>query len=232
MFQGKKKAITFSFDDGVEQDIRFISILDKYGLKGTFNLCSGRMGMSFPSMHEGKRIEGNLLPRERIYEVYKNHEVAVHTYTHSRLTVLSDDEVRFQVCEDKRILSDLVGYEVVGMAYPCGGVNNDDRVAKLVGECGMRYARTTTCIPQYDPQDNLLRYNPTVNHLNREKMMACADEFLRLEGDTPKILYVFGHAYELDYGEDGWAFFEEFCKKIAGKADIFYGTNREILLAK
>ena len=42
MFYGKKKAVTFSFDDGVTQDIRAIEILNKYGLKATFNLvgCS------------------------------------------------------------------------------------------------------------------------------------------------------------------------------------------------
>ena len=33
MWQGKKKAVTFSFDDGVTQDIRLIEILNKYGLK-------------------------------------------------------------------------------------------------------------------------------------------------------------------------------------------------------
>jgi hypothetical protein len=30
MWNGKKKAVTFSFDDGVTQDIRLIEILDKY----------------------------------------------------------------------------------------------------------------------------------------------------------------------------------------------------------
>ena len=32
IWHGKKKAITFSFDDGVMQDIRTIEILDKYGI--------------------------------------------------------------------------------------------------------------------------------------------------------------------------------------------------------
>ena len=39
--QGKKKAVTFSYDDGTVQDVRLIELLDKYGLKSTFNLCSG-----------------------------------------------------------------------------------------------------------------------------------------------------------------------------------------------
>ena len=38
MWDGKKKAITFSFDDGVTQDIRLVEIFNKYGLKCTFNI--------------------------------------------------------------------------------------------------------------------------------------------------------------------------------------------------
>ena len=38
MFNGKNKAITFSYDDGVMQDIRLIEIFNKYNLKATFNI--------------------------------------------------------------------------------------------------------------------------------------------------------------------------------------------------
>ena len=37
MFNGKKKTVTFSYDDGITQDIRLIELLNKYGLKCTFN---------------------------------------------------------------------------------------------------------------------------------------------------------------------------------------------------
>ena len=37
---GKLKAITFSYDDGVTQDIQLVNLLNKYGLKCTFNLNS------------------------------------------------------------------------------------------------------------------------------------------------------------------------------------------------
>ena len=36
--QGRCKAVTFSYDDGVKADKKLVEILDKYGLKGTFNL--------------------------------------------------------------------------------------------------------------------------------------------------------------------------------------------------
>ena len=32
--KGKKKALTLSYDDGVEQDIRLIEIMKQHGLKG------------------------------------------------------------------------------------------------------------------------------------------------------------------------------------------------------
>ena len=38
---GKIKALTLSYDDGVEQDEKLVDIMVKYGLKGTFNLNSG-----------------------------------------------------------------------------------------------------------------------------------------------------------------------------------------------
>ena len=38
---GKSKVLTLSYDDGVVQDIRLIGILDKYGIKGTFNINTG-----------------------------------------------------------------------------------------------------------------------------------------------------------------------------------------------
>lgn len=44
MFDGKRKALTFSYDDGVLQDERLIRIFNKYGLKATFNLNSELLG--------------------------------------------------------------------------------------------------------------------------------------------------------------------------------------------
>ena len=38
---GKAKALTLSYDDGVEQDEHLLEIVLKHGLKGTFNINSG-----------------------------------------------------------------------------------------------------------------------------------------------------------------------------------------------
>ena len=56
------------------------------------------------------------------------------------------------------------------------------------------------------------------------------DEFLSLTTDEPKLLYIWGHSYEMDAKYISWETFERICKKLSGKADIFYGTNKEVLL--
>lgn len=127
MFHGKLKAVTFSYDDGVSQDVRLIALLDKYGLKATFNLNSELFGACCNLTVKGETVTHNILSAEESKKLYTGHEVAVHTLTHPNLTTLPDEEVIRQVKTDRENLSELFGYEVYGMAYPCGGVNNDDR---------------------------------------------------------------------------------------------------------
>ncbi len=229
--QVKKKAITFSYDDGVTQDIRLIELLNKYGLKCTFNLNSELLSKKGMLIREGKRIAHYKIHTEDVKQIYEGHEVAVHTLTHPNLTQCDDEEIIRQVETDRLNLSGLVGYEVVGMAYPCGGVNNDDRVARIINKStGVKYSRTITTNNCFDLQENLYRFNPTVYHLNFEKMMQLGGEFIELKPEEPKVFYIWGHSYEMDYGADYWVKLEEFFKLISNKEDIFYGTNKEVLL--
>ena len=74
--EGKAKAVTYSYDDGVRQDIRFAEVLGKYGIKCTFNVNGGMFGS--PTKNGGRlspeEIKENLLD--------KGHEVAVHGQQH------------------------------------------------------------------------------------------------------------------------------------------------------
>ena len=229
--QEKKKAITFSYDDGVVQDIRLIELLNKYGLKCTFNLNSELLSKKGMLIREGKRIAHYKIHTEDVKHIYEGHEVAVHTLTHPNLTQCDDKEIIRQVETDRLNLSELVGYEVVGMAYPCGGVNNDDRVASIIkNHTGVKYCRTITSNNSFDLQENLYRFNPTAYHLDFEKMMQLGETFIELKPETPKIFYIWGHSYEMDFGADYWVKLEEFFKLISNKDDIFYGTNKEVLL--
>ena len=230
MFCGKKKAVTFSYDDGVLQDRRTIDMLNQYGLKATFNINSGLLGLN-RTLSFGADIgivDHSSVKAEDVKYIYEGHEVAAHTLTHPLLPKQTDEEVTRQVEEDRLALSEMVGYEVVGMAYPCGGVNNDDRVARIIRETtGVQYARTITSTHSFELQDNLYRFNPTLHHDEALKQLDFIETFLNTEFDAPALLYIWGHSYEFD-ARKTWGAFEELCHMLSGRQDVFYGTNKEV----
>lgn len=231
MFNGKNKAITFSYDDGVTQDKRLIEIFNKYDLKATFNLNSELLGLEGELVRDNVLISHNKNKAEDVRYIYDGHEVAAHTLTHPKLVDLDDKEVLRQVEEDRERLSELVGYEVSGMAYPGGGVNCDMRVADLIkNNTPIRYARTTAVTYSFEPYEDLYQYKGTLyHHADWDKLFEYGKKFLELKTDTPKVFYIWGHAYEFDIFPERWEMFEEFCKMISGKDDIFYGTNMEVI---
>lgn len=85
MFNGKMKAVTFSYDDAVTQDQRLIEIFNKYNMKATFNLNSELLGKPNMLIREDVTV-AHVKPRPcEIANIYKGHEVAAHTLTHPSL---------------------------------------------------------------------------------------------------------------------------------------------------
>ena len=230
--QSKLKTVTFSYDDGVTQDIRLIELLNKYDLKCTFNLNSELLGKNNILIRQNQRISHYKIAPEDVKYVYDGHEVAAHTLTHPNLTKLTESEIIHQVEQDRLNLSELACYEVVGMAYPCGGINNDDRVAEIIKNgTNIKYCRTITNTDSFNLQDNLYRFNPNIYHiLEFDRLMKMGRDFVELTPDKPQIFYIWGHAYEMDYAPDYWIKLEEFFELISHRDDIFYGTNAEVLL--
>lgn len=230
MFNGKMKALTFSYDDGVLQDERLVDIFNKYNLKGTFNINSELLGCQGSLNVRGTVVGHTKINPEEVEILYAGHEIAVHTLTHPNLTTLEKQEIIQQVEMDRIRLSDLAGYEVYGMAYPCGGVNNDDRVAEIIKmNTKVKYARTITPTYSFDLQSNLYRFNPTIHHTEWDKLQEMVQTFIDLETDKPALFYIWGHSYEFDE-ENTWELFEDICRDLSNRDDVFYGTNKDILL--
>lgn len=224
MFENKNlKAVTFSFDDGNTDDIRLISILNKYGLKGTFNLNSGKLTKASVWNFGEKEVRHiNFLDSK---DIYSGHEVACHTYTHPDLTKQDSETVYNETALDMELLSFLFVYKVDGMAYPFGTFN--DGVIEVLKKCGILYSRTVNSTYSFECPENPYIWNPTC-HFKDERLFELADEFINLTPEAPKIFYIWGHSYEL-VTESDWERFEDFCKKISGICDISYITNKEIL---
>lgn len=230
MFNGKMKAITFSFDDCVIQDIRLVELFNKYHLKSTFNVNSELLGKKGELVRRGVLVEHNKIPSNEIKKVFEGHEVAVHTLTHPYLQNIEDEnEIIRQIEEDRKNLENIMGYDILGMAYPCNS-NNVERVAKIVKEhTAIKYARTTDSTLSFDLQDNLYQFNPTICNDDYDNLFRLGEEFVNLKPDTPKLFYIWGHSFDFDIYDD-WGNFEDFLKIISDKDDIFYGTNSDVLL--
>ena len=71
-----KKIITFSFDDGTVYDEPLIKMLNKYGLKATFNINTGLI----PNVNQNDHTK--YLSFEKMKQLYVGHELAAHGYKH------------------------------------------------------------------------------------------------------------------------------------------------------
>jgi peptidoglycan/xylan/chitin deacetylase (PgdA/CDA1 family) len=226
---GKMKALTLSYDDGVEQDRRLVEILNRHGIKAAFNLNSGVQ--SGASSWVNKDGEGRDVPVRRmnvrgLAELYAGHEIAVHGLTHPRLEMLDGESLRNELEQDKLNLERIFGTPVYGMAYPFGTYN--DRVLKAVAACGLKYGRGVKSSYSFDLPEDLLTYQPSCHHAD-PRLMELAEQFIKLRPACPQVFYVWGHSYEFDTGRN-WDLIEDFCRLMANRDDIFYATNAQALL--
>lgn len=222
---GLTKALTLSYDDGVEQDIRLIEIMNKHGIKGTFNINSGCFspeGKVFPEGTIHRRLS-----KSKVLDLYANsgHEIAVHTLTHPCLETLPAAQVACEVLDDRRNLEQMFGKPIRGMAYPSGTF--DDEVVEVLRGCGIAYSRTVESTEKFKMPSDWLRLPATCHHKN-PRLMELADKFISMDvKHHPQLFYLWGHSYEFEQANN-WHVIEEFCEKIGGKDDIWYATNIEI----
>ena len=131
-----RKALTFSYDDGSEQDIRLAALLNRCGMKCTFNLNSG-LGSGNVWEYKGCPVRRLDLPACR--EVYAGHEIAVHGARHLALSSLDPEALHQELAGDKARLTEIFGTAPVGMAYAYGDCNA--AVTEKARSLGLRYGR-------------------------------------------------------------------------------------------
>ena len=228
--EGKSKAVTLSYDDGVKDDIRLSQILSEHGMKGTFNVCSGQFGT------------GDKLTAEEIktYLLDRGHEVAVHGETHAAPGIARPSRGMIDVLHCRVSLENTFGRIIRGMAYPDSGITKmhkgNDRAAirSYLSSAGIVYARTlggdnnSFLLPE-----DFFAWMPTAKHTN-PKLFEWCDEFLAADNDSgyiargyPLLFYVWGHSFEFPR-DNNWDVIKRFCDKMGGRDDIWYATNIEI----
>lgn len=222
---GRKKAVTLSYDDNMEADKRLIGLMEKYQMKGTFNLIPGWFAK-----------EGTVYPEEETYrpatekmakDIYDHPlvEVANHGNQHKFMSTLSTAEMADDIITCRKTLEKLFGRTVRGMAYPYGWHSRE--LMDVLSMCGVSYSRTVESTHGFEIPTEWLLWHPTCHH-DDEKLMELAEEFLTMDvPDAPKLFYIWGHTFEFERNNN-WDMFESFMQKISGKEDIWYSTNVEI----
>ena len=222
------KFLTFSFDDGTVEDRRLIALFDRYGLRGTFNLNSGKFGVRREIVHEGIPVHHYVIEQEEAKTLYQNHEVAAHTVHHPNLVKISRQEVIHEVADDCRALEELTGQQIMGMAYPGAGLYYTQEVADIIREnTQIRYARGCKNHHTFQLPENLMLWEPTC-HQNDSQLLELGRAFVQADASEEDLLfYVWGHSFEFEKFKS-WDLFERFCEMMAGKPDIEYVTNGEV----
>lgn len=215
LFPGaRKKALTLSYDDGMVYDRQLVDMFDRYKLKATFHLSSGRLGFTG---------EDEYVKEDEIEDLYEGHEISSHFVNHPHPLQLNKGRLLNEVIEDKRKLEDLSGSIVRGMSYPYGEFS--DEIVTVMESAGIEYSRTVNSTGNFSLPGDFLRWDPTCHHNDAHRHL---DQFLNPFGYEDLMLYyVWGHSFEF-HRENTWEMMEDFCRKVSGHEDVWYATNIEI----
>lgn len=137
-----RKIISFSIDDGCEDDLELLAAFKEMGIRATFNLNTGLLGASY--FHPALERTVTRLPRQAVSEVYQGHETASHTVSHPFLDRLSDQAIQKEVETDRAELNIITGHEANGLALPFGPYPAafHSHLAALFANSGLCYIRT------------------------------------------------------------------------------------------
>ena len=204
---GMAKFFLLSFDDGTVYDKRFVELLNRYGIRGTFNLNSGLE--DFVWYYEDKvPIRRQILSKTT--EQYRGHEIASHSLHHHWLNTLTPPQISREIGEDCTVLKNIFGLREIGFGVPFTACT--EREIKLIRKYA-RYIRLSEFAENYvlplDPYH--IPIHALYNDENiREKITRFA------ESDLENALFVMaGHSYELEV-LDHWGYMEELLAFISG----------------
>ncbi len=216
---GKLKALTLSYDDAQRHDERMVGILDKHGIKCTFNL------------NNRDNTDDFYIRPEEYNTLYKNHEVAVHGKDHVFMKHTPLGALVNEIIENRLAIERATGRIVQGMAYPYGPF--DEKSVEVLKSCGIKYSRTTPKTYKFDLPKDWYGWEATCHHQD-ENLFELCDNFLALKEPAEswvrldaRLFCMWGHSYEF-HRNNNWERLEEFCEKMGGQDDIWYATNMEI----
>ena len=221
---GLVKAFTLSYDDDTATNRHLIELINKYQVKGTFNLNAGLVGID----NETDPNVYRPLSAKEIKKLFNNPllEVATHGFSHPFLHKLPAAQCALEILRDRELLESWMNTVITGHAYPYGAFN--DEVITTLELCGITYARTTESHHTFRLPTDFLRWGATCHHIDKA-LFALAEKFVNEQPPkhTPWLFYVWGHAYEFER-ENNWECMDQLLSLVGNRDDVWYATNGEI----
>lgn len=250
----EKVIVTTSWDDGSVYDLRLLTLLEKYNLRGTFYISK--------SVRKKAKINNyGLLSSEDIIKISKTQEIGAHTISHPDLDKISIADAHREIDESKKWLEGLIQKPIKSFAYPRGIYNN--QVVEIVKRLGFVYARTTIrsqidignplasgltlkCYPVFPKNKDwgiIMRLKIICKNLRRNYLVAIkfkvsifcifnwnvfAEKIFDSILKTGGIFHLSGHSWEIEK-YNMWDKLDKFFAYISHRKDILYLTNSEIL---
>lgn len=228
VFPGKKsKAFTMSYDDGTIHDRRLVVLMNRWGLRGTFNLNSEFFGKQECSSSPDGPVDTSKINASEAAALYAGHEIAGHGLAHASPTNVGSSTYMYETIADKANLERIAGMLVRGYAYPFG--NYDRRSVDILRLAGYHYARTVQETEAFDLPQDFMEWKSTCHH-NHPRLMELAEAFCSPAASPMRkhLFYVWGHSYEFAT-QNTWDMIERFCQYMGEHGDdIWFATNIEI----
>ncbi len=133
----KNTVVSLTFDDGAADNYDARSVLAQNNLHATFYISSGLTGTD------------GYMTEEQLRGLFEDgNEIGGHTLNHVKLTEISGDDLKKEICQDYANLMDY-GFSVTSFAFPFG--HYDEEAKQAVIDCGYASARGVSGGPDTIP---------------------------------------------------------------------------------
>lgn len=177
--KNNRKIVTTSWDDGHPLDSKLFSILRKYKIKGTIYTPI-------------KNQENPVLSNEELRKIAKDFEVGNHTFNHTVLTAISNEQIRKELLDSNSALEEIIGNKIISFCFPRGKYNK--RVVDIVKNVGFKCARTAELFQTQHVEP--FNFHTTVQSADRILLSKFKQCFLTKDADLAKKLLFSGLIFQ------------------------------------